>query len=376
MSRSALLRLAPGLSTPVALAGALAAGGVAIYAAAQAAEPRTPEGRRYLSQPLVTSIYTADPAAHVFDGRIYIYPSHDIEGPPLADVAPFLNSQGNAFGMRDYRVLSLDRIGGKVRIHPVALDIKDVPWAARQMWAPDAARKNGIYYLYFPAKDREGAFRIGVATARSPAGPFRARPQPIAGSFSIDPAIFQDSDGEAYMYFGGLSGGQLQKTVNGRFDPDGPATNPRGPDEPAAGPMVARMRPDMLEYAEAPRPVSIVDEAGRPILTRDTDRTFFEASWMHKYRGQYYLSYSTGGTHFIAYAVGHSPYGPFTYKGTVLKPVQGWTTHHSIVEHEGRWWLFYADSQLSGKTWLRNVKVTELRYDPHGDIMTIDPLLD
>ncbi|WP_232495458.1 glycoside hydrolase family 43 protein [Novosphingobium kaempferiae] len=322
--------------------------------------------------PLVTEIFTADPSAHVFDGRFYVYPSHDIEGPPLPDVAPFLNSQGNAFRMRDYRVLSMDHVGGPVTLHPVALDIDDVPWAARQMWAPDAAFKNGTYYLYFPAKDRQGAFRIGVATSSTPAGPFTARPEPIKGSFSIDPSVFTDDDGRSYMYFGGLSGGQLQKTVNGVFNSDGPREADRAPHEPAYAPMVAPMTGDMLEYAAPPRAVEILDSNGAPIRADDAERRFFEAAWMHKYRGKYYLSYSTGGTHYIVYATGDSPVGPFTFQGRILEPVTGWTTHHSIVQKDGKWWLFYADSQLSGKTWLRNVRVAPLEYDAAGRIVTID----
>ena len=336
--------------------------------------PRPAE--EYLSQPLVTDVYTADPSAHVFDGKIYVYASHDTEeGPPLADVEPFQNSEGNAFKMRDYVVLSMARPGGPVEVHRDVLDIADVPWAARQMWAPDTAYRDGTYYLYFPAKDRAGAFRIGVATSDHPAGPFRARPEPIHGSFSIDPAVFVDDDGSAYMYFGGLSGGQLQKYVGGTFDPNGPGGDPRGAEEQAFMPQVAKLRGDMIEFAEAPREALIVDEAGKPLVSGDHARRFFEGSWMHKYRGRYYLTYSTGDTHFIAYAVGTSPYGPFTHKGNVLLRVEGWTTHHSIIEQDGRWWLFYADAQLSGKTWLRNVKVTELFYNPDGTIRTIDPFV-
>ena len=186
---------------------AMAAFGVA---QAPANDEAQTSARQYLSQPLVTSPYTADPAAHVFDGKLYVYASHDTEeGPPLPDVAPFKNSEGGAFKMRDYVVLSMTRPNGPVQVHRNVLDIANVPWAARQMWAPDAAYRNGIYYLYFPAKDRTGAFRIGVATSKQPAGPFKARPQPIKDSFSIDPAVFVDDDGSSYMYFGGLSGGQL-----------------------------------------------------------------------------------------------------------------------------------------------------------------------
>jgi hypothetical protein len=354
----------------------LAACGMAVLAAAPAAAEERRPAEEYLSQPLVTELFTADPSAHVFDGRIYVYSSHDTEeGPNLEDVPPFHNSEGNAFKMRDYVVLGMDHPEAPVRIHRDILHIDNVPWAARQMWAPTAAHREGTYYLYFPAKDRTGAFRIGVATSDSPTGPFTARPEPIRGSYSIDPAVFVDDDGSAYMYFGGLAGGQLQKNVGGVFDPDGPGQDPRAADEQAFMPVVARLREDMVEFAEPPREALIVDEAGKPLVSGDHALRFFEGSWMHKYQGRYYLSYSTGGTHFIAYAVGHSPYGPFTHKGNILLPVEGWTTHHSIIEHGGRWWLYYADAQLSGKTWLRNVKVTELFYNPDGTIRTIDPFV-
>lgn len=338
-------------------------------APATAPEPRAPDGRRYLSQPLVTEIYTADPSAHVFAGKLYIYPSHDIDGPAPED------DLGGHFEMRDYRVLSMDRPGGKVTIHPVALDVKDVPWAEKQAWAPDAAFKNGTYYLYFPAKDRQGAFRIGVATSRSPVGPFVPEKAPIKGSFSIDPAVFTDTDAKSYMIFGGIWGGQLQRNTSGTYDPNGSKTDLNAPNKPALAPKIAMMSADMKQFAHAPRDVQIVDKAGKPILGGDTDRRFFEAAWMHKYQGKYYLSWSTGDTHYLVYGIGNSPYGPFTYQGRILEPVVGWTTHHSIVEWQGKWWLFYADSQLSGQTRLRNVKMTELTYNADGTIRTIDPLV-
>ena len=327
------------------------------------------EGRQYLSQPLVSEIYTADPSAHVWDGKIYVYPSHDIEGPTPED------DLGSHFEMRDYRVMSMDKIGGPVTLHPVALDLDQVPWADKQMWAPDAARKNDTYFLYFPAKDKQGAFRIGVATSKSPIGPFEPRPEPIKGSFSIDPAVFTDADGRSYMYFGGIWGGQLQRFTTGEYDPNGSKTDLQADDQPALTAKVAMLSDDMLEFAEKPRDVVVTDENGKPLLGGDHDRRFFEASWMHKYNGKYYFSYSTGDTHYIVYAIGDSPYGPFKYTGRILEPVEGWTTHHSIVEWDGRWWLFYADSQLSGQTRLRNVKVTELFYNPDGTIKTIDPFV-
>ncbi|MEO6102851.1 MAG: family 43 glycosylhydrolase, partial [Pseudoxanthomonas sp.] len=158
-----------------------------------------------ISQPLVTHIYTADPSAHVFDGRLYIYPSHDIEAG-----IPF-NDNGDHFGMQDYHVLRMDSPDGEAVDCGVALHVSDVPWAERQMWAPDVASRDGRYYLYFPAKRADGIFQIGVAVGNGPTGPFVPESLPIDGSYSIDPAAFTDEDGACYLYFGGLWGGQLQK---------------------------------------------------------------------------------------------------------------------------------------------------------------------
>lgn len=318
-----------------------------------------------ISQPLVSHIYTADPSAHTFNGRIYIYPSHDID----ADVPE--DDLGSHFDMKDYHVLSMDSIGGKVTDHGIALDIKDIPWVGKQLWAPDAAFSNGKYYLYFPAKDKKDVFRIGVAVSDSPNGPFKAEEKPMEGSYSIDPAVFKDSDGKHYMYFGGIWGGQLQRWINGKYDANGSKTD-RNDGGPAIRPRVVRLSDNMLSFAEPVKEVDIIDENGKLLMSDDHNRRFFEASWMHKYNGKYYFSYSTGDTHFICYAVGDSPYGPFTYKGVILNPVLGWTNHHSIVEINGAWYLFYHDSQLSGKTHLRNIKVTPLQHEADGSIKTIN----
>lgn len=318
-----------------------------------------------ISQPLVTHIYTADPSAHVFDGKLYIYPSHDIDaGLPFDD-------DGGHFGMEDYHVLRMDSPTGEAVDCGLALHVKDVPWAQRQMWAPDAASKNGKYYLYFPAKRADGIFQIGVATGARPEGPFVPEPQAIVGSYSIDPAVFADDDGEHYMYFGGIWGGQLQKYRDNAYDAlhEEPADG-----EPAMGARVALMSADMKQFAEVPREVLILDEAGQPLRADDHDRRFFEASWLHKHQGRYYFSYSTGNTHLLCYALGDNPYGPFTYQGTILTPVVGWTTHHSICAFQDRTYLFYHDSILSGGvTHLRSIKVAELHYDDHGKIRTIHP---
>lgn len=313
---------------------------------------------------LIKSIYTADPRAHVYNGKLYIFPSHDIDaGIPEDDT-------GAHFGMRDYHVYSLDDADGQVVDHGVALDIKDVPWAGRQMWSNDVAEKDGKYYMYFPVKDKNDIFHFGIGISDKPEGPYKALPEPMEGSFSIDPSTFKDDDGSYYMYFGGIWGGQLQRWKTGRYE-DNDDLKPW--DQPALCAKVAKLSGDMLDFAEEPRDVVILDAYGKQLLTSDENRRFFEAAWMHKYNGKYYFSYSTGNTHLLCYATGDNPYGPFTYQGVILTPVVGWTTHHSIVEFMGKWYLFHHDSKVSGgKTWLRSMKVVELNYRDDGSIETID----
>jgi len=321
--------------------------------------------RKAISAPLVKHMYTADPSAHVFNGKIYIYPSHDVDAQiPFDDL-------GSHFAMEDYHVFSMDNPAAAATDHGIALHVKDVPWAEKQMWAPDAAYKKGKYYLYFPAKRADGIFQIGVAVSNSPVGPFSPEPEAIKNSYSIDPAVFIDDDGTAYMYFGGLWGGQLQSYRDNVYNQHHQEPLPS---EPALGPRMAVLSDDMLQFAGAVNEIVITDENGAPLLAGDNSRRFFEASWMHKYRGKYYFSYSTGDTHFICYAIGDSPRGPFTYAGRILEPVVGWTSHHSICSFNGEWFLFYHDSSLSrGVTHLRSIKVTPLRHSEDGRIETIHP---
>jgi beta-xylosidase len=312
---------------------------------------------------LIPDDYMADPAVHVFGGKLYIYPSHDREsGIPE-------NDNGDHFDMNDYHVFSMDDIEGQATDHGLALRVADIPWAGRQLWDCDVTYKDGKYYMYFPLKDKNDVFRIGVAVGDRPEGPFIPEKHPIPGSYSIDPAVFAEN-GAYYMYFGGVWGGQLQRYRNNKaleaaFFPSEL--------EPSLCPKVVRLSEDMLGFAEEPRDVAILDPNGRPLTQGDTERRFFEASWMHKYKGTYYFSYSTGDTHRLCYATGKNPYGPFTYQGVVLTPVVGWTTHHAIVEFKGKWYLFHHDCVPSGgKTWLRSLKVAELEYEDDGRIKTID----
>ena len=312
---------------------------------------------------LVDNDYMADPAAHVFEGKLYIYPSHDREsGLPE-------NDNGDHFDMNDYHVFSTSDIEKEpLTDHGVILKVSDIPWAGRQLWDSDVATKNGKYYLYFSLKDKNDIFRIGVAVSDQPEGPFIPQPDPIRGSYSIDPCVFEE-DGNYYMYFGGLWGGQLQrykdnKALEFSHLPEG--------NELALPSRVVKLSDDMLGFAEEPKPLEIFNSDGTPLKASQTDIRFFEASWMHKYKGIYYFSYSTGDTHQLCYATSENLYGPFIYQGVILTPVVGWTTHHSIMEFKGKWYLFHHDCVPSeGKTWLRSLKVIELTYDDNDKICTI-----
>lgn len=342
--------------------------------------------------PLTTELYAADPSAHFFGDRIFVYCSHD---------SPEVNNSLEVpnFNMVDFHVLELPPRGVSTPVvtHPVALRLADVPWARGKMWAPDAAYSAGRYYLYFSAQDAAGVFRIGVAQSARPQGPFAAQPQPMANSFSVDPAVFRDGFSNYYLFFGGLCGGQLQRWESGSFDAsasggrlDVPRWNPETRvcrdanlklrsnlsaavlDAPAVLPRYARLTDDMLELAHEPRRVEIVDEAGAPLRTGDHERRFFEGAWVHARRGVYYLSWSTGSTHRIVYATASSVHGPWVYRGVVSHPVKGWTHHHSIVEvGSDEWLFFYHDTERSDTTHLRDAKVAPLRHHANGSIEPI-----
>ncbi len=183
--------------------------------------------------------YMADPSAHVFNSKIYIYPSHDWESGVLE------NDNGDHFNMVDYHVFSLDDIDGEIIDHGLILDVLQIPWAGRQLWDNDVAFKNGKYYLYFSMKDKNDVFHIGVAISDKPEGPFVPQENPIKGSYSIDPCVLDDGDAY-YIFFGGLWGGQLQHYRNNKAiecgrEPDN--------DESALCPKIVKLSDNMLEFA-------------------------------------------------------------------------------------------------------------------------------
>lgn len=248
----------------------------------------------FSQNPFITHIYTADPSARVFNDTLYVYPSHD------QDTATW-------FGMVDYHVFSTTDLKSW-KDHGIALSLDNVKWANKYAWAPDCINRNGKYYLYFPTDKKY----IGVAVSDNPWGTFKdVLGKPLISIDSkgvvctrdfIDPCVFIDDDGQAYLYMG-------QLVVN-----------------------AIKLNKDMISYD------------GVVHLLEGTD-DFFEAIWMHKYKGKYYLSYAAKSGE-IKYCMADNPLGPFIYKGVVLQRMNSGTNHHSIVEYKGQWYLFYHNSDL------------------------------
>lgn len=282
--------------------------------------------------PTLTSIYTADPSAHVWDdGRIYIYASHDMDPPRGCDL------------MDHYHVFSSSDMANW-RDEGEILCSDDVEWGRPEggfMWAPDAAYKDGKYYFYYPHPSDtrwNDSWKIGVAVSDHPAKGFRdLGPIEGLGGFAlIDPCVFVDNDGRVYMYFGG--GGRC---------------------------LGGEMNDDMVTMKSAP-----VDMVGL--------EDFHEATWVFRRGDIYYLTYSDNlpGKNRLCYATSDKPLGPWTYRGVYLEPTDCDTSHGSVVEYKGQWYQFYHNCSISHRGNLRSVCIDKIEFDENGLMKVIEQTKD
>lgn len=288
--------------------------------------------------PLIIDQFTADPTARVFDGKIYVYPSHDI-------VPPEGEGRDEWFNMADYHVFSSENLTDWLD-HGKILDQKNVPWAdskAYSMWAPDAVEKDGTFYFYFPtrkknaASDGEGGFSIGVAIADQPEGPFIPEQQPIQGVDGIDPNVFIDADGQAYLYWS-------KSKIYG-----------------------AKLKDNMLELDSEIKTFHEIPQKGH-----------IEGPFVFEREGIYYMTYPhvANNTERLEYGTSDNPMGPFTHQGVIMdESASGtWTNHHSIVEYQDQWMLFYHDNDLSpdfDKN--RSIRADSLFFEENGKIIKVIP---
>ncbi|MEJ2079538.1 MAG: family 43 glycosylhydrolase [Acidobacteriota bacterium] len=284
--------------------------------------------------PLILDQFTADPTARVFEGKIYVYPSHDILASPG-------KGRPGWFCMEDYHVFSSGDLTNW-KDHGVILSQNDVDWvdtSAYAMWAPDCVFKDGTYYFYFPAIAKEKGRKIGVAVSDKPYGPFKPEAKPIEGVLGIDPCVFIDKDGKAYIYY----------SLNKIF--------------------VAPLKDNMLELAGEPQVIGNLPTEG-----------LIEGPFTFERNGIYYLTYPhvENKTERLEYAIGKSPMGPFEPKGVIMdeSPSGCWTNHHSIVEYKGQWYLFYHDDDLSPKfDKNRSIRADFLSFNADGTIQKVIPTL-
>jgi beta-xylosidase len=283
----------------------------------------------HAANPLVTNIYTADPTVLVDGGRLYLYTGRD-ETPPGV----------KGYRMHEWRLYSTCDMQTWVD-HGVPANVKAFAWANDDAYAADIIKRNGKYYLYAPVKHATiHGMSIGVAVADNPAGPFvDARGSALItndmtretpnGWDDIDPAVFVDDDGQAYMYFG-------NKVLK-----------------------YAKLKPNMIELDGPIHTVGLFN--------------FEEAPYLHKRNGVYYLSYASGFPEVIAYATGPSPTGPWTYRGVVMeKNKVSQTIHQAFVDFNGKSYAFYHNDVLpGGGDYSRSVAVEEFEYGKDGAIPLI-----
>ena len=289
----------------------------------------------FAQNPIIRDQFTADPTARVFDGKVYLYPSHDI-----------LATEGHGrvgwFCMEDYHVFSSKNLTDWTD-HGIVVSQYNVPWVdstSYSMWAPDCINRNGKYYFYFPARAKDLSFRggIGVAVSDKPYGPFKPEPKPIAGIGGIDPNIFIDKDGQAYII-----------TAMGRF-------------------AIAKLKDNMIEIEGEPKTIEGLPNKGLK-----------EGPFMFERNGIYYLTYPhvEDKTEQLEYAVSNNPMGPFKVTGVIMdERSECWTNHQSIVKYKNQWYLFYHSNDLSPSfDKNRSVRIDSLFFNEDGTIKKVIPTL-
>jgi len=306
--------------------------------------------------PVVRDQFTADPTARVFNNKVYLYPSHDINSP--------VESLKDWFCMADYHVFSSDNLTDWTD-HGIILSQERVPWGnpeAYSMWAPDCVEKDGKYYFYFPdAPKGTKGFAVGVAVADRPEGPFTCEPEPIKGVSGIDPCVLVDDDGQAYIYWQGmgLRGARLKANMK---ELDG---------------GLQQIELPARDGTTAKRTATVGGQAmeGLP-------NGFKEGPFAFKQGGWYYLTFpwvrTEGGTETLAYAMSRHPLGPWDFKGIIMaEHANGcWTNHHSITQYKGQWYLFYHHNDYSPThDKRRSVCIDKLFFNADGTIREVKPTL-
>lgn len=285
----------------------------------------------HAQNPIVQTAYTADPAPLVYNDKLYLYTSHD-------------EDDSTWFTMNDWKLYSTDDMVNWTE-HPTPLSFKTFEWARGDAWAAQCIERDGKFYMYVPVTDRKGESAIGVAVADSPYGPFYdplGTPLVQADFGNIDPTVFIDDDGQAYLYWG----------------------NPNC--------FYVKLNKDMISYEGGIHAVPMKPESfGRREGNPKRATLYEEAPWLYRRKGVYYLFYAGGPIpEHLAYATSDSPEGPWKYGGTVMAKEGGsFTNHPGIVDFRGKTYLFYHDASLPGGSgFTRSVCVREMDFGRDGKV--------
>ena len=287
--------------------------------------------------PIVQTSYTADPAPMVYDGRLYLYTSHD------EDV-----TVNNFFTMNDWRLYStVDMVNWTDHGSPAGY--KTYSWGTGDAWAVQCVARNGKFYLYTPINNSTGA-KIGVAVSNSPTGPFTdplGKALVSTGTGDIDPTVFIDDDGQAYLYWG----------------------NPNL--------WYVKLNADMISYPGSPTKTSLTTAGFGTRSNTDRATAYEEGPWFYKRGSLYYIVYPADGTpEKISYTTSSGPLGPWTYRGDIMAKETGagasFTNHPGVIDYKGKSYFFYHNAALpGGGGFKRSVCVEEFTYNADGSIPTI-----
>ena len=314
--------------------------------------------------PVIRNLFTADPTARVFNNKVYVYPSHDIVPPE--------GQRQDWFCMEDYHVFSSENLTDWTD-HGVIVRQQDVPWGNPEgysMWAPDCVCKNGKYYFYFPNAPKNGrGFAVGVATADSPTGPFRLEQESIKGISGIDPCVLVDNDGQAYIYWSGMGirGARLKSNMK---EVEGPFSEMKMPQR--SGANARQQMPPMQVAGQTMEGLPDGFKEG-PFAFRRGDWYYLTFPWV---RGS--KENGANPTETLAYAMSKSPLGPWDFKGIIMAehPNGCWTNHHSLVEYQGQWYLFYHTNFFSPKDdKRRSVCIEKVSFNADGTIREVKETL-
>lgn len=297
------------------------------------------EKKTFGTNPIERGMYTADPAPMVYKDTLYLFTTHDED-----------ELVNDFYTMNDWYCFATKDMVNWTKYGPI-FSLDDIEWADDRAWAPQAIERNGKFYLYCPVHKKDGGMAIAVGISDKPEGPYKDLGHPLVdeGDWNdIDPTVFIDDDGQAYLYFGNP---ELRYVL---------------------------LNEDMISYDEkvgVGRIPMTVESFGKG--SHQTGTTYGEGPWFYKRNGLYYMVFAGFAegerrNEHLAYSTATAPTGPWVYGGVLMEEGKCFTNHPGIADFKGHSYLFYHTDELpGGSLFHRSVCVTEFKYNEDGSITTV-----